>query len=132
MNDKKTILFIISRRFYCKNSECVQMSFSEQFDDIVGKYNRKTSRLTNYLVKFTISQSANRLTRLIPISSSTSLRIAHNHEIKPNYTSTTIGLDDFSFKRGITFGTLVCDLATNNESMELERPLKKCPLSFES
>ncbi|WP_278336640.1 transposase [Clostridium gasigenes] len=115
--NKKTILFIISRRFYCKNLECVQVAFSEQFHDIAGKYNRKTGRLTNYLVKFVLSQSANSLTslfkELIPISSSTFLRIAHNHEIEPNYTSTTIGLDDFSFKRGITFGTLVCDLATN-------------------
>ncbi|MBB6625537.1 transposase family protein [Clostridium gasigenes] len=29
MIDKKTILFIISRRFYCKNSECLQVVFSE-------------------------------------------------------------------------------------------------------
>lgn len=50
---------------------------------------------------------------LIPSRSSIFLRGAPNRQIEPNYTSTKIGLDDFLFKRGITFGTLVCDLATN-------------------
>ncbi|MBB6624093.1 hypothetical protein H7E67_11700 [Clostridium gasigenes] len=59
----KRHFFIISSRFYCKNSECVQVAFSEQFDDITGKYNRKTDILTNYLVKFSLSQSANSLTK---------------------------------------------------------------------
>jgi transposase len=128
MIDKNTILFIISRRFYCKNSQCVQVVFSEQFDDTVEKYNRQTGRLRDYLVKFALSQSTNSLSRLfkelIPMSSSTFLRIAHNHEIESKYTSTEIGLDDFSFKRGIIWRTLVCDLNTNKpidliESREL-------------
>ncbi|QSW20851.1 hypothetical protein J1C67_06905 [Clostridium gasigenes] len=92
--DKKRIIFIISRRFYYKNSERVQVSFSEQFYYIVGKYNKHTDRLTNYLVKFVLSQSAISLTilfkELIPIISSTFVRISPNHKIEHNYASNWI------------------------------------------
>lgn len=117
MINKQTILFVIVRRFYCKNKHCSQVAFSEQFHDLFEKYHRRTTRLSNFILKLALSQTANQLSRilsdLISISSSTLLRIAKHYKIKGNYTVTAIGIDDFSFKKGINFGTLICDLETN-------------------
>lgn len=116
MIDKYTQLKLVARRFYCDNDDCSRKIFSEQFGGFVGRYNRITERLANYLVKIGLSQSANQSCRVIketiPVSASSLLRLVRKHNINVSYDSESIGIDDFSFKRGITFGTIICDLKT--------------------
>lgn len=49
MIDKYTQLKLVTRRFYCDNSDCSRKIFSEQFGGFVGRYNRITERLENGL-----------------------------------------------------------------------------------
>lgn len=116
MIDKSTRLKLITRRFYCTNAECGRKIFSEQFDGFVSKYKRVTERLSNYLLKVGLSLSASQgcrlIKNLIPISVSTLLRITKSYKIDVSYDAEYIGIDDFSFKKGTTFGTIICDLKT--------------------
>ena len=114
--DKYTRLMLVTRRFYCHNSECTRKIFSEQFEGFVARYKRITERLSNYLVKIGLAQSASQnyrvIKKVIPVSVSSLLRLIKNLNVNVSYDAEYIGIDDFSFKRGITFGTIICDLKT--------------------
>lgn len=116
MIDKYTRLKLVARRFYCGNNDCTRKIFSEQFEGFVTRYKRVTERLVNYLVKLGLSQSASQSCRvikeIIPVSVSSLIRLIKNHNVNVSYDAEYIGIDDFSFKRGITFGTIICDLKT--------------------
>lgn len=116
MLDKYTSLKIKARRFFCTNDSCERKIFSEEFNGFLLKYRRLTERLTDYLINFGLSQPANQVQRLlknyIPVSSSSLLRITKNYNISVKYDAEFIGIDDFSFKKGITFGSIICDLKT--------------------
>lgn len=114
--DKYTRLSIITRRFFCINSDCKRKIFSEEFKGFISRYQRLTKRLSKYLINIGLTQSANQAYRIInkfiPVSASSILRLAKNHKINVKYNSEFIGIDDFSFRKGITFGTIICDLTT--------------------
>ncbi|MEQ8199524.1 MAG: ISL3 family transposase [Clostridiaceae bacterium] len=114
--DKYTELKLISRRFFCINDNCQRKVFAEQFDNFLLKHKRLTERVSNHLIKIGLSQSANQgyriLNKLIPISASTILRLTKNYNVNVKYDAEFIGIDDFSFRKGITFGSIICDLKT--------------------
>lgn len=116
MLDKYTTLTIIVRRFFCNNINCKRKIFSEQFDGFLLRYKRLTERISNYLIKLGLTQSANQVERLlkkfIPISSSSILRLTKNYNLTIKYDAEFIDIDDFSFKKGVTFGSIICDLKT--------------------
>ncbi|PPJ67606.1 transposase, partial [Staphylococcus haemolyticus] len=51
---------------------------------------------------------ANRL--MMPVSKDTLLRVVRRRVIEQNKELHVIGIDDFAFRRGQTYGTIVCDL----------------------
>ncbi|WP_261854154.1 ISL3 family transposase [Clostridium folliculivorans] len=114
--DKYTRLSIITRRFFCINSDCGRKIFSEEFKGFISRYQRLTNRLSKYLINIGLTQSANQAYRIfnkfVPVSASSILRLSKNHNINVEYNSEFIGIDDFSFRKGITFGTIICDLTT--------------------
>lgn len=114
MLDKSTKIILNSRRFFCNNPNCSRKIFSEQFKGFITRYKRTIKRLSNYLFRLGLSQSASQacrlLGRLIPISVSSILRIVKNHSINVSYDAEHVGIDDFSFKKGVTFGTIICNL----------------------
>lgn len=135
--DRYTKLSIITRRFFCINTNCKRKIFSEEFNGFLLKYKRLTERLSNYLINIGLSQSANQAHRIIkkfiPVSASTILRLAKSYEINVKYNSKFIGIDDFSLKKGITFGTIICDLITGKpidiiESRNLDEVTKHLKL----
>ncbi len=60
---------------------------------------------------------ANRL--MMPVSNDTLLRVVRRRIVEQNDELSVIGIDDFAFRRGQTYGTFVCDL-------ERRRPVTCC------
>lgn len=103
MIDKYTKLGIVTRRFFCTNTECKRKIFSEEFNGFISRYKRITERLLKYLINISLTQSSNQahrvINKLIPVSASSILRIAKNYKVTVKYDAEYIGIDDFSFKK---------------------------------
>jgi transposase len=103
------------RRFRCLNTACPQKTFVEQFPDWLPRYARRTTRLTAVLrqVAFEVSGEVGRRIlshfRVI-VSGDTLLRIIRQTQFTSACSPRVIGVDDWAFKKGRRYGTIIVDL----------------------
>jgi transposase len=104
------------RRFRCGSSDCRRRIFAERLDgEIAAPFARRTSRLQNIIRHLGLAlggrpgQSlARRL--LLPVSKDTLLRAVRCHPSDQQPPPHIVGIDDWAWKRGHRYGTIVCDL----------------------
>lgn len=126
LGDHRVELTIMARRFWCDAVLCWRRIFCEQFDDgVLARYGRRTSRLETIVHHLDLALGgrptaafANRL--MMPVSNDTLLRAIRRHTADQSDDLTVIGIDGFAFRRGQTYGTIVCDL-------ERRRPVTLLP-----
>ena len=122
----KSVKIILKvRKFRCRNIQCTQTVFSEQHPPLTQKYSRLTSRATHYLQKLLVEVSSRKgeyLSSLFSIkrSSSTCLRIVKSIEIPACKDLTTIGIDDWAYRKGKSYGTIIVN-AINHRPIDLLR-----------
>ena len=109
-------IYLQSRKWFCAEAFCTQQIFTERFTWL-QPYARRTERLQNLLKGLVFSMSCRQAERVIQlymrrISHDTFLRLIRSTTIELPYT-TTIGIDDFAFRKGSDYGTLICDLNTH-------------------
>jgi transposase len=102
-------------KYYCQNNRCSRKVFTERFTDHFLPYKRSTTRLTEKLLKVALLMGGNPGKKLcdtlnIKTSSSSLIRQIHQKEIQASQTSTHIGIDDWAYKKGHTYGTAIIDL----------------------
>jgi transposase len=112
---KQVILHIQTRKFFCKNPMCGKKTFAEQPGNEVFRYRRRTRRCEIMVVGHGLLCSSNKAKRLIrtvgiPLSNTTILRDIHRMSINPRDSVKNIGVDDWAFRKGITYGSIIVDM----------------------
>jgi transposase len=107
---------IVARRFWCDAVLCGRRIFCEQFDKgVLARYDRRIQWLETIIHHLGLALGsrpaaafADRL--MMPVSNDTLLRVVRRRIADQSDELTVIGIDNFAFRRGQTYGTIVCDL----------------------
>lgn len=99
--DKKTVICLQTRKFFCDNPDCNTKIFTERFKSLIKSYARKTDRLNKYLefLGFAVSAEVGSILSkqiLADVSPDSLLRLIKQTEQAINTDYQYIGIDDWA------------------------------------
>ena len=103
------------RRFFCDNTVCARRTFAEQVPVLLQRKARRTTRQYLFLKEQAFALGGEPGSRLaskqgVKVSGSSLLRIIRKTPVPEYPTPRILGVDDWSYRRGVEFGTILVDL----------------------
>lgn len=117
----KTVwLNVVAREYACQNPECATRSVVETFDGLVALKKRMTLRCQKSILDIAQEASCEGCARLCKklgyqVSGDTVIRMLLEHAAKspPKKAGDCIGIDDFAYKKGQSYCTVIVDEETH-------------------
>jgi transposase len=115
ISGREVAVVVQARRFRCPSATCLRRIFAERLPDLVAPHARKSQGLRQALEQIGFTAGGEGGARLaqqlgMPTSPDTVLRLIRAAPCPDPGQPTIIGLDDWAYKRGLRYGTIVCDL----------------------
>ena len=106
------------RKFVCRQLTCPRRIFTERLPDLIATYARKTHRLITALRAIGLALGGNAGARLaarlrLPVSAATLLRLVRGAPLPPTPALEAVGVDEWAWRRGHRYGTILVDLASH-------------------
>ena len=111
-------LLVEMRRFFCDNADCSHTTFAEPLPTFLHPHAQCTLRLQSALQRLGLALGGKAGARLarhlgLPTSPDSLLRLVRQAECPVARSAKIIGIDDWAYRRGLRYGTLICDLETS-------------------